>query len=169
MEIHSTDSLCVTSGSGALSRTVKLVVGTRYIVRPLNSHQGIKNQGRVAELLGFTDSFMPRGAIVRYLDNNRRGRVDTSDLVPYGDIIKVKPRLLSQEELDYFTVLFDAKKRKEIITKLSNEDLKQYIEKINGHISYLYNQAAKSPLTFLIEDYRVIKRLDYLVDRLHVI
>lgn len=151
MEIRSTDSLCVTSSSGALSRTVKLIVGAWYIVRPLNSHQGIKNQGRVVELLGLTDSFMPRGAIIRYLDNNRRGRIDTSDLVPYGDIIEVKPRLLSQEELDYFAVLFDAKKRKDIITKLSIEDLKQCIKKINGHISHLYNQADKDFKTFIID------------------
>jgi hypothetical protein len=41
-----------------------------------------KNSGRIVEILGFTSDFMGE-VIVRYLDNNRRGRQHINCLLPY--------------------------------------------------------------------------------------
>jgi hypothetical protein len=41
-----------------------------------------KNLGRLVEVVGFIDDFMPKDAIVRYLDNNRRGRLEINSLEP---------------------------------------------------------------------------------------
>ena len=62
-----------------------LEVGVKYMSFTQNPTKNIErnNQNRLVEILGFTDSFMPRAAIVRYLDNNRRGQLSVNNLIPY--------------------------------------------------------------------------------------
>lgn len=70
-----------------INRWVMVEVGGKYIFDPLKptTKKDRKNKGRVVEVSGFTDSFMPEGVIVTYVDNNRRGRVCPSFLVPYKE------------------------------------------------------------------------------------
>jgi hypothetical protein len=59
-------------------------VGSEYIYRPskLTTKKDRKNNGRIVEVLGFSSDFFG-DAIVRYKDNNRRGRLNPCCLVPY--------------------------------------------------------------------------------------
>lgn len=84
MNIVSGESVEVYSNQS--KQYIKLEVGNKYIVhfeKPLSKEK--KNQDREVELLGFIDDFMPEDAIVRYLDNNRRGRIRVNSLLPYNE------------------------------------------------------------------------------------
>lgn len=77
-------SVLVTFWYAAQERKVELVVGRTYRVEPLNSRK-LKNRGRECLLLDFVpvskqDPSMV--AKVRFLDNNRIGKIEYSDLVP---------------------------------------------------------------------------------------
>ena len=63
----------------------KLIVGDKYVFDPQKptTKKDRKNKGRIVEIIGFNDDFMPTGAIVRYMDNNRRGMVCPCYLIPY--------------------------------------------------------------------------------------
>lgn len=65
---------------------VKIEVGQKYLCDPVNptTKKDRKNAGRVVEVLGFSDNFAPDGVIVKYLDNNRRGRLSPLDLIQYN-------------------------------------------------------------------------------------
>lgn len=84
MEIKSTDTVvtCYTCGSKEVE--VLLEVGNLYKIayeKPTNKKDR-HNNGRIVEVLGFTDDFMG-DVIVKYLDNNRRGRVGVGCLLLY--------------------------------------------------------------------------------------
>jgi hypothetical protein len=59
--------------------------GKKYVFDPENptTKKERKNKGRSAESLGFTGDFMPEDPIVKYLDNNRKGRLSPCCLIPY--------------------------------------------------------------------------------------
>lgn len=64
-------------------QVVEIEVGNKYIVymsKP-TTKKDRSNNGRLVEVLGFSDEFAG-DAIVRYLDNNRRGRLSPSYLMP---------------------------------------------------------------------------------------
>lgn len=65
---------------------VTLEVDNIYFFDPIKptTKKDRKNKGRIVKILGFTDDFSPDGVIVRYLDNNRRGRVNPCALVPFN-------------------------------------------------------------------------------------
>lgn len=75
----------VTCGFGSRVRKVTAVVGAEYEVQPLNPRKK-KHRGRRCVILGFArdDIGYPGKAVVRFLDNNRRGRVDVADLKAEG-------------------------------------------------------------------------------------
>ena len=62
---------------------VEIEVGNKYIVHMSKptTKKDRSNNGRLVEVLGFSDEFAG-DAIVRYLDNNRRGRLSPSYLIP---------------------------------------------------------------------------------------
>ncbi len=64
---------------------VKIEVGKTYVYDPYLAKSKIElsRKGRIVEVLGFTDNFMPSGAIVKYKDNNRRGMVNPCKLKPF--------------------------------------------------------------------------------------
>ena len=75
----------IMSSQGGISRNVTLHEGREYIVNPLNPRT-TKHRGRrciVLDIVPVSESH-PRDytAKVRFLDNNRVGRVELSDLVP---------------------------------------------------------------------------------------
>jgi len=84
MEIVSTDPVKLTVTYDIYRREVFLEVGKKYVIEQLNPRI-MKNRGRIVEILGFSDNFMPQFAIVKYLDTKRTGKVDVSDLAPYKD------------------------------------------------------------------------------------
>lgn len=84
MEIVSTDTIKISTTYCGRNREMVLMVGQKYVVDQLNP-RATRNRGRIVELLGFNSDFMPDSAIVKYLDNNRRGRVSVSDLAPYAE------------------------------------------------------------------------------------
>lgn len=84
MEIKSIESERVFNND--LRQDIVIEVGSKYIYnvkRPTNKKDR-ENNGRVVEILGFSDSFMG-DAIVRYLDTNRRGRLRCGNLFPYEE------------------------------------------------------------------------------------
>jgi len=62
---------------------VEIEVGNKYIfyISKPTTKKDRANNGRLVEVLGFSDGFAG-DAIVRYLDNNRRGRLSPSYLMP---------------------------------------------------------------------------------------
>lgn len=72
----------LSEGADGERRSSILTVDSQYLVSPENPVNK-KDRGRVAELLAFADSFHPNEAIVRFSDNNRKGKVPLCDLVPY--------------------------------------------------------------------------------------
>lgn len=64
-------------------QNVEIKVGNKYIVHMSNptTKKDRTNNGRLVEVLGFSDEFAG-DAIVRYLDNNRRGRLSPCYLMP---------------------------------------------------------------------------------------
>lgn len=84
MEIGSTESVNTTYNCGNKNIEVLLEIGRTYeIVHFKPSRKKDRdNNGRTVEVLGFTDNFMGE-VIVRYLDNNRRGRVQVNCLLPH--------------------------------------------------------------------------------------
>ncbi len=82
MNILSTETLEVYHNG--CENSVALVVGNKYkchYFKPANKKERNENN-REVELLGFTDSFMPEGAIIRYKDTGRRGMVNPTCLIP---------------------------------------------------------------------------------------
>lgn len=73
---------CFNTGTEIIK--VVLEVGNKYKVTMINptTKKDRKNNNRIVEIIGFTDSFMG-DVIVRYLDNNRRGRLSVNCLLPY--------------------------------------------------------------------------------------
>lgn len=78
----------VSSSFGRLERDVDLVVGSVYLVSPLNPLK-FKHRGRLCIFLGFgpsssADNDMQKGvhARVKFLDINSRGFVYFGDLIP---------------------------------------------------------------------------------------
>ncbi len=67
-----------------LNNWVVISVGEKYKYEPKRptTMKQRKNLGRLVEVVGFIDDFMPKDAIVRYLDNNRRGRLEINSLEP---------------------------------------------------------------------------------------
>jgi hypothetical protein len=75
----------VTSGFRHERREVEVEVGKEYVVQPMNP-QKTKNRGRKCVILDFVplSESHPNDMVakVRYLDNNRVGRAELSDLLP---------------------------------------------------------------------------------------
>jgi len=75
----------VVSGFGDERREVTLEVGKEYVVQPTNPRR-TKNRNRKCVILDFVPASesSPQDTVakVRYLDNNRVGRAEPSDLVP---------------------------------------------------------------------------------------
>lgn len=69
---------------GNLKVEVILAVGNKYeiIFKKATTKKDRHNNGRIVELLGFTDTFAG-DVIVKYLDNNRIGRQGPNCLFPY--------------------------------------------------------------------------------------
>lgn len=74
----------VSVNGGSVDRTVELITGRTYRVQPLNP-QKLKHRDRMCVLLDLVpvSEQHPRDfmAKVRFLDNNRVGRVEPNDLV----------------------------------------------------------------------------------------
>ena len=72
-------------GKEYVVRKSELEVGKEYVVQPMNP-QKTKNRGRKCMILDFVpvSEFHPHDTVakVRYLDNNRVGKAELSDLVP---------------------------------------------------------------------------------------
>lgn len=85
-EIINTDDVHALYGEGIYQIKVVLEVGKLYKVtfKTPTTKKDRKNNGRVVEILGFSDSFMG-DAIVRYLDNNRIGRLKVNCLLPFAE------------------------------------------------------------------------------------
>jgi len=86
MEILSTDSVKTYYTCGSKEVEVLLKVGNIYKIiyeKPTNKKDR-QNNGRIVEVLGFTDDFIG-DVIVRYKDNNRRGRISVGNLSPYSE------------------------------------------------------------------------------------
>lgn len=84
MVILSTDSVKTYYTCGSKEVEILLEVGNLYKIiheKPSNKKDR-QNNGRIVEVLGFTDVFMG-DVIVKYKDNNKRGRVRVSCLLPY--------------------------------------------------------------------------------------
>ena len=82
-KINSYEPLETFHNTGYKKIKVLLEVGRFYKVvyaKPTN-RKDRNNNNRVVEILGFTDDFFG-DVIVRYMDNNRRGRVRVSCLLP---------------------------------------------------------------------------------------
>lgn len=75
----------VTCGFGKKVRKVTAVVGAEYEVLPLNPRKK-KHRGRRCVILDFVRDGIGCAykAVVRFLDNNRWGRVDIADLKAEG-------------------------------------------------------------------------------------
>lgn len=79
-------SIQVASGGVKLPRQVEVKTGEEYIIQPHNPRK-LKNRGRHCLVLDFVpvNDTDPDGYIVakvRYLDNNRIGKVELADLLP---------------------------------------------------------------------------------------
>lgn len=86
MEIVSEEPTIITRQLGTEQfAQIRIEVGHKYVCDPVKptTIKDRKNIGRIVEVLGFTDNWSPTGVIVKYLDNNRRGRLSPSDLIPY--------------------------------------------------------------------------------------
>lgn len=75
----------VSTSIGARNRTINVSEGHEYIVSPLNSAK-LKHRGRrciVLEVISVSENH-PRDFVakVKFLDNNRIGRVELGDLAP---------------------------------------------------------------------------------------
>lgn len=81
MEIKSTES--VNCFNVDLRQDIIVQVGCKYVysVKNPTNKKDRKDNGRKVEILGFSDSFMG-DAIVRYLDNKRRGKLKCNHLLP---------------------------------------------------------------------------------------
>lgn len=67
-----------------LRQKIVIEVGCKYVYsvnKPTNKRDR-KFNGRIVEVLGFNDNFCGE-AIVRYLDNNKQGKVNPCILKPY--------------------------------------------------------------------------------------
>lgn len=81
--IYSTDSVKTKHTTGYKEKNVILEVGNTYEIvfkNPTNKKDR-KNNGRIVEVLGFTSCYMG-DVIVKYKDNNRRGRLQLGCLLP---------------------------------------------------------------------------------------
>lgn len=69
-------------GGPANGRSLKVEIGKEYGVQPPNP-QKLKHRGRRCTVLDWVldDIGSVMGVAVRFIDNNRRGRVDIGDLV----------------------------------------------------------------------------------------
>lgn len=77
--------------NNSMQQNVIIEVGCKYIfnvTKPTNKKDR-KNNGRVVEILGFSEKFMGE-VIVRYMDNGRRGRLVSNHLIPYEGAINNK-------------------------------------------------------------------------------
>lgn len=84
MAIRSTEPVDTIYNCGENNIPVLLEVGKIYQIvhsKPTRKKDRANN-GRIVEVLGFTDEFFG-DVVVRYLDNNRRGRVRVNSLLPY--------------------------------------------------------------------------------------
>lgn len=79
------ETMEVASMHGKLKRHIILEVGKEYIIQPLNP-RSTKNRDRRCLLLGFVpvSQYEPDyiKAKIRYLDNNKVGRAELTDLAP---------------------------------------------------------------------------------------
>jgi hypothetical protein len=79
-----TTKMTVTSGAPPRQRTVTLEVGKEYMIKPINPHNR-ENRGRKCLLLEFVPYSYDKPddivAIVKFLDNLRKGRIELEDLV----------------------------------------------------------------------------------------
>lgn len=79
------EKIQVSSSFGREQREVTLEVGKEYIVQPMNP-RSTRNRDRKCVILGFVpvSKAHPHDTVakVRYLDNNKIGRAELSDLVP---------------------------------------------------------------------------------------
>ena len=69
-----------------LKENVQIAVGSFYVIsisKP-STEKARVNNGRIVEVLGFTDDFMG-DAVIRYKDTGRRGRVSLSWLMPLNN------------------------------------------------------------------------------------
>lgn len=84
MKIMSTESGSYFNAD--LRQDIIIEVGCKYIYNVKNptNKKDRKDNRRVVQILGFSDSFMG-DAIVRYLDNNRTGRLKCGHLIPYDE------------------------------------------------------------------------------------
>ena len=80
-----TTKMTVTSGVPPLQRTVTLEIGKEYLVKPINPHNR-DNRGRKVIILEFVPYSYDKPddvvAVVQFLDNRRKGRIELEDLVP---------------------------------------------------------------------------------------
>lgn len=80
--------IVVTSGLGKSQRKVIIEVDRHYLVKPQNTRK-LKHRDReciLLDVIPVSESRSDSVAKVRFLDNNRQGRVDLSDLVPLDDL-----------------------------------------------------------------------------------
>ncbi|SPF52706.1 conserved hypothetical protein [Candidatus Desulfosporosinus infrequens] len=84
--INSTESIKTYSNATSDPKDVELVVGQQYIIDIVKqtTKKDRSNNNRIVEIMGFTDDFMG-DVVVKYLDNNRRGRVRVNVLLPYKE------------------------------------------------------------------------------------
>jgi hypothetical protein len=73
---------------GSTHRKANLTAGNEYTVRPLNPRK-MKHRGRHCMILDFVpvSEFHPVNTVakVRFIDNNRIGRAELSDLLPSSE------------------------------------------------------------------------------------
>ncbi len=78
----------VSTSYGRMHRKATLTAGNAYIVRPLNPRKQ-KHRGRLCVILDFipVSESHPNDTVakVRFVDNNRIGRAELSDLVPSSE------------------------------------------------------------------------------------
>ena len=79
--MNTEDIITVSAGYSKHERTTTIKPGNTYVVRPLNPKK-MKNRDRQCTVLGFVETENGDAvAVVRYLDNNRQGRIqDLADL-----------------------------------------------------------------------------------------
>jgi hypothetical protein len=83
------DEIFVSESHGKTRREATLRVGEEYVVQPLNPNKK-KHRGRHCVILDFVavSEFHPKDIVakVRFLDNNRVGRAELSDLEPISEV-----------------------------------------------------------------------------------
>lgn len=64
-----------------------IIVGNEYKIAIDNpkSEKDKKNNGRTVKVLGFNNSHTENYVIIRYLDNNRKGKAEFDRLLPYNN------------------------------------------------------------------------------------